>query len=69
MSDVEFKGNCDEARERFNLNCDCCDSCHDDDANGYEMCYLVLEGMGEYYYVCCAVKNAYDDMVRSSMKK
>lgn len=34
----------------------CCDSCHDDEALGYEMCHLRIEDGDETdAYVCCAV--------------
>lgn len=41
----------------------CCDSCHEDDEWGYEMCYLKPEGRTRTdAYVCCAISCAVNDI-------
>ena len=38
-----------------------CDSCHEDEEEGYdEMIYMDL-GKGRYSYVCCRIANAYEE--------
>ena len=56
---MKYLGSCKELKERYKLECDCCDSCHEDyDEEGYEMC--MIETKEGYYHVCCSVSNAYE---------
>jgi hypothetical protein len=58
MQEVKYLGGCKEAKERFHLECNCCDACHDDlDKYGIERSELEVED--GYYHVCCEVSNCY----------
>lgn len=52
---------CKDLAKDFNLDFQCCDSCHDDDLEyGIEM--NTEEINGEEYYLCCRASTAYEQI-------
>lgn len=49
---------CDDVAKKFGLT-EHCDSCHDDEQMGYEMCSVQVAG--EWVDVCCRVMKALAD--------
>jgi len=45
-----------------------CESCHQDEAMGYDMCFLDL-GKGRYAEVCCRVAEAFEEWLQDKKKR
>ena len=58
-------GECQDAIKRFGIEVsNCCESCHWDRDNGYDLEMMDIEVDGEgRYEVCCAVWNVYADEI------
>jgi hypothetical protein len=55
-------GGCSDFAKKFGLeNVNCCNSCHDDDDEGY-MSLSEKNFEDGWYCVCCAMLIAYDEM-------
>jgi hypothetical protein len=49
----------EEVRTAYNITAPCCDSCHDDSDDGYDMCFILFPN-GDEAEVCCSVAREYD---------
>ncbi len=51
----KYLGRCTELSKRLRIECDCCDTCHDDDDEGYDsLCEVEFED--GYYDACCRMR-------------
>ncbi len=55
---IKYLGSCSDFSDRFGINMECCDSCHDDYAEGRDM--IKREFDNGFYIICCCVCNRYD---------
>jgi hypothetical protein len=50
---------CEEAKQVFEIQVNCCISCHEDDEMGYgNDLWFQLEGSEREWHICCAVERA-----------
>lgn len=56
---MKYLGSCNELRKRYNLNVECCDSCHEEYDEGYD--WIEVNTTEGWYFVCCTVLNAYEE--------
>lgn len=53
---MTYLGYCPDLAKRFNIECDCCCSCHEDENNGYDS-FCEVEFEDGYYDACCNMRN------------
>jgi hypothetical protein len=50
---------CEEAKITFEIECNCCESCHEDDDTGYgNDLWFKIPGSERDWNICCAVERA-----------
>ena len=50
---------CEEAKRVFQLKCNCCVSCHEDEEMGHgNDLYFSIEGSEREWHICCEVERA-----------
>ena len=54
-----YLGSCPDLANRLNIECNCCETCHTDDDEGYDSLQQ-LEFEDGYYDVCCKVREVYE---------
>jgi len=52
-------GGCDSFAKKFDLEPDCCISCHEDSNEGYSD-LIDFPAPGGYYLICCRMLNDYE---------
>lgn len=59
---------CEEIKKKYNLQSDCCESCHEDDDMGYgEDLWFEIEGKD--WHICCATYKAYESRLAKEANK
>lgn len=53
---------CDKIKKKYNLNIECCYSCHDEEFDEAGITLLELNDNGNIYFVCCNTIGAYNKL-------
>lgn len=57
---LNYLGWCPDLAKRFNIQCKCCNCCHEDDQQEYAFLGQI-EFEDGYYDVCCNMRNIIDN--------